>query len=769
MAVTPTYPGVYVEELPSAVRTIVGVQTAITAFVGYTKRGPADEPTPLRGFGDYERAFGRLDPDCPVGYAVQQFFQNGGGEAWVVRVAEGDAKAKIELAVAAAGGQTALVLEAMSPGIWANQLRVTVDYDTINPDSLFNLTVTSFDGTTPGDEEVHRNLSMNSAAPTFAVDSINANSRLVTAEVPAGLNIVGNGFSTSAEKTRGTVLDELGTDPHTVLLSVDGGEPFEASFTVPAAGSVVAKYESVAEQIAAAAGARGISLAPSVAAKHMTFTSETSDPEERRSVHFSSAPGDNAAAVIGLGVANGGTEIDAAGNFRPAETGARGNPIGDLPEPSTTAHPISVDLHTHATLGSAAVGSAELGIALPPDRPATREDARAALEEALRAAARDPANEVLAEALSRARVRLYGGRLHLTPGSGPDAMLRFTAAGGDDVIARLGLEYVEGENNLAFYTPALGEALRGQGQTVLGSDGQAPSSDNPFTGTEAEKSGIHALDDVDLVNILCIPGRSSNAVMNAAVSWCERHRCFYIADIPEGIRTPDGAADWLRDPSQHPVSNHAATYFPRIVAEDPMQEYRPRAMSPCGAIAGLYARTDQTRGVWKAPAGTDARLRGVLGGDYPLTDAENGAINPLGVNAIRSLPVYGNVAWGARTLEGSDQVASQWKYVPVRRTALFIEESLYRGTQWAVFEPNDEPLWMQIRLNVGAFMHSLFLQHAFQGSSPRDAYLVKCDSETTTQDDIDKGIVNVVVGFAPLKPAEFIFLKITQLAGQGEG
>jgi uncharacterized protein len=113
-------------------------------------------------------------------------------------------------------------------------------------------------------------------------------------------------------------------------------------------------------------------------------------------------------------------------------------------------------------------------------------------------------------------------------------------------------------------------------------------------------------------------------------------------------------------------------------------------------------------------------------------------------------------------------MASEWKYLPVRRTALFLQESLYRGTQWVVFEPNDEPLWAQIRLNVGAFMHNLFRQGAFQGTTPREAYLVKCDRETTTQNDIDLGIVNVLVGFAPLKPAEFVFIRIQQIAGQLE-
>jgi phage tail sheath protein FI len=187
-----------------------------------------------------------------------------------------------------------------------------------------------------------------------------------------------------------------------------------------------------------------------------------------------------------------------------------------------------------------------------------------------------------------------------------------------------------------------------------------------------------------------------------------------------------------------------------------------------GTIAGLFARIDKERGVWKAPAGAEASLRNVAAFDYSLTDPENGALNPLAINGLRSFPIYGNLCWGARTLKGSDDAASEWKYVPVRRLALFIEESLFRGLKWVVFEPNDEPLWGQIRLNVGAFMQNLFRKGAFQGSTPREAYLVKCDRETTTQNDINLGIVNIVVGFAPLKPAEFVIIKLQQLAGQIE-
>ncbi len=169
--------------------------------------------------------------------------------------------------------------------------------------------------------------------------------------------------------------------------------------------------------------------------------------------------------------------------------------------------------------------------------------------------------------------------------------------------------------------------------------------------------------------------------------------------------------------------------------------------------------------MWKAPAGTEATVNGIVGFQDELSDAENGSLNPLAINCLRTLPTYGNVVWGARTLDGDNNRGSEWKYIPVRRMALFLEESLFRGTQWVVFEPNDEPLWAQIRLNINAFLQTLFRQGAFQGATPREAYFVKCDRTTTTQADINMGIVNIHVGFAPLKPAEFVVLRIQQIAG----
>jgi len=310
-----------------------------------------------------------------------------------------------------------------------------------------------------------------------------------------------------------------------------------------------------------------------------------------------------------------------------------------------------------------------------------------------------------------------------------------------------------------------------QARGTIGTDGLPPTASD-LIGNPNTKTGIYALEDVDLFNLLCIPctageldSTAAQAVMSVAEAYCAQRRAFFIVDAPNGEEQPVQIQNWL---ARHETlrNRNAALYYPRLKIPDPLNEFRLRSVGASGTIAGLYARTDNERGVWKAPAGTEAGLRGVSELEYRLTDGENGALNTLAINCLRTFPIYGIVSWGARTLDGSDQENSEWKYVPVRRLGLFLEESLYRGTKWAVFEPNDEPLWAQIRLNVGAFMNNLFRQGAFQGQTPREAYLVKCDKETTTQNDVDQGVVNILVGFAHLKPAEFVFIRIQQLAGQ---
>jgi phage tail sheath protein FI len=532
MPVAPTYPGVYIEEIPSGVRTITGVSTSITAFIGSAPRGPVDEPTTINSFADYERIFGGLSLDSTMSYAVRGFYLNGGSQAVIVRLTRtpGSGLDDPEAATIRLPTLTSppgeLVLVAASVGAWGKNLGALVDHKTKDNTnaSLFNLTILETGG---------------------AIEKF--------------LNV--------------------------------SSDPSSARYLprVLAQGSMLVRVNRVNDQF----------QIPTV---------------------------------------------------RPAET---------------------------------------LTLASPPTSP---------------------------------------------PSFKPEAV---TASGGRD---------------------------------------GGPLTQDQFTGpgTEATKSGLYALEKVDLFNLLCIPPISPDDdveadLLDRAAQYCKKRRAMLLVDPPSYWTDKAIAKKEVTDgPYPGIVSNYAALFFPRLKQPNPLRDNQVEEFVPCGAVAGVFARTDAQRGVWKAPAGQDAVLAGVPQLSVPLTDDENGELNPLGINCLRAFPIIGRVVWGARTLEGADRLASEWKYIPVRRTALFIEESLYRGTQWVVFEPNDEPLWSQIRLNVGAFMQNMFRQGAFQGKTPREAYFVKCDKETTTQNDINLGIVNVLVGFAPLKPAEFVILKIQQIAGQIE-
>lgn len=307
---------------------------------------------------------------------------------------------------------------------------------------------------------------------------------------------------------------------------------------------------------------------------------------------------------------------------------------------------------------------------------------------------------------------------------------------------------------------------------AVANDGLALTLVSDFAPPSADinKLGLYALEQVDLFNLLCIPpyqtsGDVETGLISVAAAYCEQRRAMLLVD-PPAAWTSKALAKTGLGTGVGTTSKNAAIFFPRLMQPNPLHDNQSEAFAPCGAIAGVMARTDASRGVWKAPAGLEATLNGVSALAVSLTDMENGELNPLGLNCLRAMPGVGRIVWGARTMQGDDRLASEWKYIPVRRLALFLEESLYRGTQWVVFEPNDEPLWAQIRLNLGAFMQSLFRQGAFAGTMSREAYLVKCDRETTTQDDVNRGVVNILVGFAPLKPAEFVVIKIQQLAGQ---
>ena len=298
--------------------------------------------------------------------------------------------------------------------------------------------------------------------------------------------------------------------------------------------------------------------------------------------------------------------------------------------------------------------------------------------------------------------------------------------------------------------------------------------------------GIAALDKVDLFNLLCVPpdacdpeasegGKDTdNAVYQALAVYCVKRRAVLILDSPVGWAESARRGEFSEiQPTDFGIEGetgrNTAVYFPRLVEADALNQDGPLVVPACGAVAGVFARTDVTRGVWKAPAGMDAGINGVLRLEVALTDGQNGILNPLGINCLRTFPTIGTVIWGARTLRGADLFGDDYKYVSVRRLALFLEESIERGTKWAVCEPNDETLWEQIRQSVGRFMQDLFRAGAFQGNKPEAAYFVKCDNETTTLEDIERGVVNIVVGFAPLKPAEFVTVRIQQMVLQSDG
>lgn len=659
--VTPTYPGVYVRELPSGVRTIAGVSTATAAFVGYFRKGPMNQAVELLSVADFQRVFGGLDIDSETGYAINQFFINGGTRAYAVRVASDDPStasvtdpASAQVDANASGGGLSLRFTAANPGTWGNLLRVAIDYDTSDPSSTYNLNVVLYETDSAGHlqqvaQESWRNLSNSTTATRFVETVVN--------------------------------------DPHS--------------------------------------GSNLIQVA-----QHST----------NRPVQTGTVSGD----------VSGFTGFTAS------------TPQLDVTIDSDGPHTVTLD------------GSAT-----------TVEQARATLENAIRTG--NPASP----AFALASVTRIGNSLRVVAGA-TDASGNSTAGqivtfadgnGGADTTTLSELALDSGSSpteNVQAYS--LGASTSPGFQAAVtngaGTDGLPPTGID-IIGSLANKTGMYALEDVDLFNILCIPrtaeisgtnalsASDASAVLSAAINYCVEKRAFFLVDPPNNITEPTDIRQWMSDHATLRNRN-AAIFFPRVQIPDPQDENRLRAVGPSGTMAGLFARIDGTRGVWKASAGTEATLTNVQRLDYALTENQNGVLNPLAINALRNMPNVGNVSWGARTLVGADSLASEWKYIPVRRLALFMEESLYRGLQWVVFEPNDEPLWSQIRLNVGAFMQRLFRQGAFEGATPKDAYFVKCDGETTTATDRNLGIVNIHVGFAPLKPAEFVVLFLQQKTAESQ-
>jgi phage tail sheath protein FI len=339
-------------------------------------------------------------------------------------------------------------------------------------------------------------------------------------------------------------------------------------------------------------------------------------------------------------------------------------------------------------------------------------------------------------------------------------------------------------SSLVTVAPASGGAYPAAWPSALGPtplDGQLPSA--PFTtyspgDFSAAFAPDMALDKISVFNLLLTPGIWDPGVVSEALAVAERKLAFMVCDSPaDAVADPTGyplpmIGDLMSDavPGRViPKSENGALYFPYLVSSDP-NTGSSLSIPPSGFVAGVIAREDTNRGVWKAPAGYEALVQNTLGvvPSGRMTDPRQGTLNPLGVNCLRTFPGIGTVVFGARTLVAANPAFQQYRYVPVRRMALFLEQSLLASLGWVIFEPNDTPLWVSIKTTIDNFMTGLFNQGAFQGSTPSQAFQVSCDATTTTPDDQANGIVNIIVAFAPLKPAEFVIIKIAQLAGQSQ-
>lgn len=809
MAVALSYPGVYVQELPSGVHTIVGVPTAIGMFLGRSKKGELKKPVRCLSYPDFERNFSTEYADSDLAREVRLFYDNGGADCYVMRIADDNALPASVMVEDEAGANT-LKVTAKSAGLFGNDIRMAITYNTALPEATFNMEVFRWTKASNGalqksQVESYPGLSMDKDDSRYCEDVVNLTSQLIQIEDQRkAVALAGNGVSISgfAISSRNNAIFQAQVQAlitptrNKFRLSVGGHAPSLIDLTgVIAAlpvGNVAALEallsSTINTQLPPGAviqavfqnGPTGPGGQDNATTRMLTIEGVNAD------VYVEPSPLQDIAALLMLGTAQGGIEIPRSSARRPAPNGVVFRPgfsawpnnytnFGHLQQTAVNAVRVAgADIELAAPLALQTTSAAVNGARMYQDRAATdQNDGRDGVREKflLIAAAinglhdADPSFPWTAE--------VWGSRLALVAAGDVADLASTTIEAGfitppfaivANVIALAGQTPTQNARYYALAAPpAPATAFYNGG--VSGNDGGPPQ-------LKHYQEAYRIIDrEVDLFNLLLLPRDAdhSNADIRAlwgpASNFCQQKRALLVMDPPVNWADHNSAIDLTIGVNSLRVGlakQYAALYFPNVIIREGNKEI---AIGPSGAVAGLMARIDAARGVWKAPAGIEADLRGVVGAQRRFSDPENGVMNQRAVNTIRVFP-NGIVCWGARTMDGDDSFGSEYKYVPVRRTALFIEESLYRGLKWAVFEPNDEPLWAQIRLNVGAFMHDLFRQGAFQGATPREAYVVRCDSSTTTQNDINLGIVNVIVGFAPLKPAEFVILYLQQMAGQ---
>ena len=724
------YPGVYIQEVPSGIRTITGASTAVLAIAGHFPRGPVDRPVRVTSWGDVERHFGGIDRRYEAAYALQEFFLQGGTQAWVARIAFQ------QPSIVLTTTETAMTVRARNVGTAGDNIEVRISHTN---GGNFNLQVR--DGNSGAFTE-YADLSTDPLSHRFAGLIVNADvaaggSPLVllenVAHLPAAnstsINLAGGGASVASSNTLPSVpLPALtiqalagATNSTTVAATDNGNGTFNLVFNNPAPSATVAN------------DLVNLSLNPTSPAYVVGRVAATGFAAVVEGQHPLRIP----ATAAARSMSGGGAPVPSASVALPRAVGG-GNSIT-----VTAVNPGSWGNGLRIGIMPTLSGGFDMSVA----EYRGTERVRGELFRNLNVIPNDPNNVVTVIARQSELVRVSGTMI----------LPRASSTAAVDI------------ENLA--PDALYALSGGADGTLPGDPAWAASAGAAFLGNETNRTGLFTFNhlDPDYFTLMAIPeapymADGGNGVYAAAGAYCRDQLAFLLVDHPTSADSVTGITAWpIAQTLGTDLARGSALCFPKVIKSDPLGG--ERTLSASGSIAGLMARTDAQRGVWKAPAGLDASLAGVRP-SVPMTDRQQAQLNKRGLNVIRVKPFAGSVNWGARTLAGADALASEWKYVPVRRTALMIERTLKDSLPWVVFEPNDESLWAQIRLNIGAFMQSLFVQGAFQGSSPREAYLVKCDGETTSQQDVNSGVVNILVGFAPLKPAEFVVVRLTQLAGR---
>jgi uncharacterized protein len=767
MPATLTYPGVYIEEISSGVHTITGVATSIAAFVGWAPKGPISEATLVQSWSDFQSHFGGFSQSNGLpnylGYAVNQFFNNGGQQAYIVRlVADGnDGTMTAGAAVVNltdTNNNTFLTLQAANPGNWATNYGIIVKVSTADTTRFSLSVVYAPSGSNPQVVESFQNLSLAPSDPLYVVTVINADSNFVAFApgytppsplLPPSSNIATTPFMLVGNLP---IFLQDNSSPANTYLEIQPNQPakWPGNFAVSVKSATNGLPNNFDLEVLyhPTSGPVGIGSTSVLVESFPNLSVNPNDPNYAVSVinnnsNFLLVPSTytplaNAATlVLNLSAAFPATptaQLTASGTVTLQDHSSP--PVSFL---ILQASPPSEWPENFGILSQADGTGFDLEVVYYPSTGAVGNVAMPVVLELFKGLSVSAPNITASQFIA-----LPAGYTPPTPA--PTLSLPKTFPSVPAMLVPNLDGTVLRPNTAAFENKMLD--IHGDGT-----------------------HGVYLLARVNIFNLLCVPGETSKLGASAAVlsqlqAFCFLERAFLIidSDITDTFSSlnQNGPSSAIIGPN----STNAALYFPWIQAPDPLFGNRLSYFPPCGFVAGIYAATDANRGVWKAPAGIDAGVTGASGLQFTLTDLENGDLNVQGINCLRQFNVYGNVLWGARTLQGNDQAGSEWKYIPIRRLALYLESSLYDGTQWVVFEPNDETLWGQIRLNVGSFLQGLFLQGAFQGSTPAQAYFVKCDAENNPQSSIDQGIVNILVGFAPLYPAEFVVIQIQQIAGQ---